>query len=71
METPQLERGEIGRKLRKFVYRDNSDGRKVIFECVTESILDADKMYEEKTGKDPEKQPHVGCSIEKIEDDQT
>jgi len=59
------------RKLNKYTYRDNSAGGKIIFECTAESILEADKMYEAATGKDAEKQNYVGCSVEKIEDNQT
>lgn len=55
-------------ELKKYTYRDNSAGGKVVFECVAGDILEADKLYEEKTGKNPEKQPHIGCSIEKVED---
>jgi hypothetical protein len=70
-----MERVEVGsenkeRKLYRFTYRDNSAGRKVIFECVAESILDADKWYELETGKNPDKQPHIGISVKKIEDSQ-
>ena len=54
-------------KLNKYTYRDKSAGDKVVFECVAKDILEADKMYQEKTGKNPEKQSYVGCSIEKIE----
>jgi hypothetical protein len=71
METikPQFT-NEVGReKINKYTYRDNSAGRKVIFECVANNILEADKLYEEKTGNNPEKQNHVGCSIEKIDKD--
>lgn len=56
------------KELKKYTYRDNSAGGKIIFECVASDILEADKLYEEETGKNPEKQPHVGCSIEKVED---
>jgi hypothetical protein len=56
-------------EFRKYTYRDNSAGSKVVFECVAKDILEADKMYQEKTGKNPEKQNYVGCSIEKIEPD--
>ncbi|MBI2446741.1 MAG: hypothetical protein HYV51_02905 [Parcubacteria group bacterium] len=58
---------ENGGELRKYIYHDNSAGGKVVFECVAKDILEADKMYQEKTGKNPEKQNHIGCSIEKIE----
>ncbi len=50
-----------------FTYRDNNDdGRKIIFEYEAESILEADKKYQEKFHQDVSKQPHIGCSIEKI-----
>ncbi len=70
-----MERAEPGsenkeKKLYKFTYRDNSAGGKVIFECVAESILDADQRYEAETGNNPEKQNHIGCSVEKIKDSQ-
>lgn len=58
------------RELYKYTYRDNSAGGRIIFECVATSILEADKMYESAAGKNPEKQNHVGCSVEKIEDNQ-
>ena len=70
MENPELQRPVEKEKLKKFVYRDNSAGRKIIFECVASGILEADKMYEKATGKNPEKQNHVGCSVEKIGDNQ-
>ena len=68
-----MERAEAGpekkeRQLYKFTYRDNSAGGKIIFECIAEKILDADKLYEAKTGKNPEKQNYVGCSVEKIKE---
>lgn len=49
----------------KFVYLDNSDhpNVKMIFEIVAESISEADKAYENATGKDPKYQPYVGCQI--------
>ena len=56
-----------GKESYKYTYRDNSAGGKVIFECIAKNILEADQMYEEKTGKNPEKQNYIGCSIEKIE----
>ncbi|MBU1146677.1 hypothetical protein KKD80_04020 [Patescibacteria group bacterium] len=68
-----MERAEAGpekkeRQLYKFTYRDNSAGGRIIFECTAEKILDADKLYEAKTGKNPEKQNYVGCSVEKIKE---
>jgi len=56
-------------ELRKYTYRDNSAGSEVVFECVAKDILEADELYQTKTGKNPEKQNHIGCSIEKIEPD--
>jgi hypothetical protein len=51
----------------KFTYRDNStDEHRIIFECMTDSIVDADELYKKATGNDPIKQPHVGCSIERV-----
>ncbi|HEY4489666.1 MAG TPA: Fic family protein [Candidatus Paceibacterota bacterium] len=67
-EKPESEI-ENNAELRKYTYRDNSAGGVVIFECVAKGILEADKLYQEKTGKNPEKQNHVGCSIEKLEKD--
>ncbi len=54
--------------MNKYTYCDNSAKGEVIFECVAENILEADKLYEAATGKNPEKQNHVGCSVEKIEE---
>ena len=59
---------EVG-KLKKYIYTDHSAGDKVVFECAAKSISDADKMYQEKTGKNPEKLNYVGCDIKKIEFD--
>lgn len=53
-------------KPRKFIYRDNHDERKIVFECTAENITDADKMYEEKFNIKPEKQSHIACSIQKF-----
>jgi hypothetical protein len=71
VENFRPEGAEVKEKLKKFVYRDNSAGGKVIFECVASGIFEADKMYEAETGKNPEKQNYVGCSVEKIEDNQS
>lgn len=54
-------------KLKKYVYRDNSAGGSVVFECVAQSILEADQRYEEVTGKNPEKQNYIGCSFLEVE----
>jgi len=60
----------------KFIYYDHSiielvhsvEG-KIIFECVANNILEADKMYKEVVGKDPDKQNYIGCSSEKLQDE--
>lgn len=45
-----------------YVYWDkNKTPPQEIFRCEAEDILQADKKYKEATGKDPAKQPHVGC----------
>ena len=71
MGNTEIRGQEEKEKLKKFVYRDNSAGGKIIFECVASGILEADKMYEAATGKNPEKQNYVGCSIEKVEESKT
>lgn len=53
----------------KFVYKDNSKGQwkggkwiaPVVFECEAETILQADDLYTQKTGKDVTKQVNIGC----------
>jgi len=70
LKTPEnLNEGEG--KLKKFIYRDNKEypGR-IIFECVADDILNADKQYETATGNNPEKQTHIGCEIISIEDNE-
>jgi len=52
---------------RKFINKDNNDNQKVVFECITEDISEADKMYEEKFGIKPEKQANIACSIKKLD----
>jgi hypothetical protein len=54
------------KELRKFTYRDNSAGGKTVFECVAGDILEADRLYQEKTGNNPAKQNHIGCSVERV-----
>ena len=71
MERPDsIERREskekLNENLRKFIYQDNHDNRKIIFECLAENINEADKLYEEKTGIKPEKQSHIACEIKKF-----
>ena len=62
----------------KFTYHNNSnrkwelqpDGHghwvpEVLFEVEAPSITAADKLYKEKTGNDPVKQPYVSVAINK------
>lgn len=44
---------------------NNTDisGHPIIFECDANDILEADKKYEEKVGRAPDKQNHISCSI--------
>lgn len=45
-----------------YTYRDNRQvPPKVVFECEANGILEADELYKVATGKDPAKQPYVGC----------
>lgn len=60
---------EYQKRLKKYIYRDNSTGGRVVFECTATDILKADKLYEKKMGKNPEKQPYIGCSIENIKEE--
>jgi len=69
MSIEKPESNKESGELKKYTYRDNSAGGKVVFECDAKDILEADKMYQEKTGENPEKQNDVGCSIKKIESD--
>lgn len=52
--------------MKKFIYRDHNI-EKIVFECITSDILEADKLYKKETGNNIMKQPHVGCEIQKIE----
>lgn len=67
MQNPELKFNNNEKELNKFTYRDNLAGGEIVFECIAEDILEADRLYQEKTGKNPENQSHIGCSIEKIE----
>lgn len=49
---------------RKFIYRDNFQDRKVIFECEAMNITEADEKYKQVIGQDVSKQPHIACAIE-------
>ncbi len=47
-----------------YTYRDkNTTPPTLVFECDAPDILEADMLYQKATGKDPAKQPHVGCEI--------
>ena len=39
----------------------------MLFECGSESILDADKKFEAKTKMNPIKAPYIGCQVHPIE----
>lgn len=47
----------------KFIYHDNKQKGKVIFECYADSILDADKEFEKAMKIDVVKHPYIGCEI--------
>ena len=50
-----------------YIYSNNEmAGHPVVFECDALDILEADKLFEEKIGKTPDKQNHISCSILKI-----
>lgn len=49
-------------KMPTYVYRDkNFKPWKEVFACEAKDIIEADKKYKESMGKDPAKQPHIGC----------
>lgn len=62
----QFTTGAENEPKKTFVYVDHSkpDEPFVVFECSAIDIVDADKQYEEHTGKDPSKQPYIGCLVE-------
>ena len=69
MEKPDHYREDTKQEKNKrslqFTYCDNSNNGKIVFQCTAENILDADKLYEEKTGQRVEKQMYIGCSIKR------
>ena len=47
-----------------YTYWDHSTlEKKIVFQCIAENILEADKLYEKATGKDVTKQSYIGCEI--------
>ena len=53
------------KELYTYTYTDYKS-KEIIFECIAEDILEADKKYMETTGNDPSKQNNIGCSIKEI-----
>lgn len=47
----------------KFIYQDNKDGGKILFETEATDILVADAEFKKATGIDPEKAPHIGVKL--------
>lgn len=45
-----------------FYFNNEISGHPVIFECDASDALEADRLYEEKIGRKPEKGGHIGCS---------
>lgn len=56
--------------MKLFVYVDNSDwpNTKVVFSTPAETITEADELYQQHTGKDVKRQPHIGCQIHRKDD---
>jgi len=57
METP---------KWHYFYSNNEMSGHPVVFECEAFDILEADKLFEERIGKAPDKENHISCSMVKI-----
>lgn len=57
-----MEEEKVEKKLRTYTYADYKS-KEVMFECVANDILEADKKYMDATGNDPSKQNNIGCSI--------
>jgi hypothetical protein len=52
---------------KEYTYLDHSEKPytgKIVFHCSAPSILEADTLYETTIGKDPKKQPYIGCQIQ-------
>ncbi len=56
------EQGKTEKEFYSYSYFDYKS-KEIVFECVAEDILEADKKYMEVTGSDPRKQNNIGCSI--------
>lgn len=68
MQNPEKKFERKNDKLHKYTYTDHSGVKDiVVFETIAKTISEADKKYEEGTGKNPENQNYVGCNIEEIE----
>jgi len=49
--------------MRTYKYRNNNfQPPTLVLEC-TDGILEADEIYKKAVGKDPAKQPYIGCEI--------
>lgn len=54
--------------MKEYTYWDNSNtwhGQQLLV-VHAESIMNADKVFEEKTGKNPIKFPWIGCTITQV-----
>jgi len=57
--------------MNQYVYYDNAKGQQtsqgwlapVLFECMAETISDADDLMIAKTGVDPRKNKYIGCQV--------
>ena len=49
--------------MQHYTYFDNNDGRKVIFECDAEGILEADDLLFKATGIVAAKECSIGCMV--------
>ena len=51
----------------QYIYSNNEmSGHPVVFECEAFDILEADRLFEERIGKAPDKENHISCSMVKI-----
>ncbi len=64
-EIPNLESMEQPKW--HYTYTNNEmSGHPVVFECDAFDILEADKLFEERIGKVPDKENHISCGVIKI-----